>query len=102
MSNYKSNLQINNEALISNNLDLQSLINQANALPDASGGTAEACTVTFPNFSIGPRLCYTSPTVGFINKQFGYGDDLTISVIKDTIIYANMSVFNDDTYIYEG
>jgi hypothetical protein len=37
MSNYKTNLQLNNEALNSNNLDLQSLIDQANALPDAGG-----------------------------------------------------------------
>lgn len=35
MSNYKTTLQSNNTALISNNLDLQSLIDQANALPDA-------------------------------------------------------------------
>lgn len=35
MSNYKSTLQSNNEQLSSNNLDLQSLIDQANALPDA-------------------------------------------------------------------
>lgn len=34
MSNYKTNLQLNNEALSSNNLDLQSLIDQANILPD--------------------------------------------------------------------
>ena len=37
MSNYSSQLQANNEALTSNNLDLQSLIDQANALPDAGG-----------------------------------------------------------------
>lgn len=37
MSNYKSTLQSNNTALSSNNLDLQSLIDQANALPDAGG-----------------------------------------------------------------
>ena len=37
MSNYNSQLQSNNEALSSNNLDLQSLIDQANALPDAGG-----------------------------------------------------------------
>ncbi len=37
MSNYSSQLQSNNEVLTSNNLDLQSLIDQANALPDASG-----------------------------------------------------------------
>lgn len=36
MSN-KSILQSNNEALSANNLDLQSLIDQANALPDAGG-----------------------------------------------------------------
>lgn len=35
MLNYKSNLQSNNEALNVNNLNLQSLIDQANALPDA-------------------------------------------------------------------
>jgi hypothetical protein len=102
MSNYKSNLQINNESLASNNLDFQSLIDQANALPDAGGGAVETCTVTFPNFSLEPTLCYTSPTEGFIDKKFTYRDDLTISVIKDTIIYANLSVFNEDTYIYEG
>ena len=38
MSNYKFNLQTNNSALSSNNADLQSLIDQANALPDAGGG----------------------------------------------------------------
>lgn len=37
MSNHKSTLQSNNTALSSNNLDLQSLIDQANALPDAGG-----------------------------------------------------------------
>lgn len=37
MSNYKSTLQSNNTELSSNNLDLQSLIDQANALPDAGG-----------------------------------------------------------------
>ena len=37
MSNYKSNLQSNNNALSANNLDLQSLIEQANNLPDAGG-----------------------------------------------------------------
>lgn len=37
MSNYKSTLQSNNTALNSNNLDLQSLIDQANALPEAGG-----------------------------------------------------------------
>jgi hypothetical protein len=36
MSN-KSILQSNNDALSSNNLDLQTLIDQANALPDAGG-----------------------------------------------------------------
>lgn len=35
--NYRSTLQSNNEALNSNNLDLQSLIEQANSLPDAGG-----------------------------------------------------------------
>lgn len=37
MSNYKTSLQSNNEALSSNNIDLQGLIDQANALPDAGG-----------------------------------------------------------------
>ena len=37
MSNYNSILQTNNSELSSNNLDLQSLIDQANALPDAGG-----------------------------------------------------------------
>lgn len=37
MSNYKSTLQTNNKALSANNLDLQSLIDQANSLPDAGG-----------------------------------------------------------------
>lgn len=37
MSNYKTTLQSNNESLSSNNIDLQSLIDQANALPDAGG-----------------------------------------------------------------
>lgn len=48
MSNYKSNLQSNNETLSANNLDLQSLIEQANALPDAGGGESssiDTCTV---------------------------------------------------------
>ena len=36
-NNYKSTLQSNNTELSSNNLDLQSLIDQANALPDAGG-----------------------------------------------------------------
>ncbi len=35
MSNYKTTLQSNNESISSNNIDLQSLIDQANALPDA-------------------------------------------------------------------
>lgn len=35
MSNYKSTLQSNNESISSNNIDLQSLIDQANALPEA-------------------------------------------------------------------
>ena len=39
MSN-KSILQSNNEALSANNLDLQTLIDQANALPDAGGEQA--------------------------------------------------------------
>lgn len=34
-NNYKSTLQTNNEQLSSNNLDLQALIDRANALPDA-------------------------------------------------------------------
>lgn len=38
MSNYKFNLQSNNSALSANNIDLQSLIEQANNLPDASSG----------------------------------------------------------------
>ena len=37
MSNYNTILQSNNSALSSNNTDLQSLIDQANALPDAGG-----------------------------------------------------------------
>lgn len=36
-NNYKSTLQSNNTELSSNNLDLQVLIDQANALPDAGG-----------------------------------------------------------------
>jgi hypothetical protein len=36
-NNYKSTLQSNNTELSSNNLDLQALIDQANALPDAGG-----------------------------------------------------------------
>ena len=35
MSNYKTNLQNNNTAISENNTDLQSLIEQANNLPDA-------------------------------------------------------------------
>lgn len=38
MSNYKSNLQMNNSALSSNNADLQSLIEQVDNLPDAGSG----------------------------------------------------------------
>lgn len=38
MSNYKSTLQTNNSALSANNIDLQSLIEQANSLPDATNG----------------------------------------------------------------
>lgn len=38
MANYKSNLQTNNTSLSANNTDLQSLIEQANALPDATDG----------------------------------------------------------------
>lgn len=37
MSNYKITLQSNNNTLNANNLDLQSLIEQANSLPDAGG-----------------------------------------------------------------
>lgn len=37
MSNYKITLQSNNESISSNNIDLQGLIDQANALPDAGG-----------------------------------------------------------------
>lgn len=36
-NNYKSTLQSNNTELSSNNLDIQALIDQANALPDAGG-----------------------------------------------------------------
>lgn len=37
MSNYNSNLQTNNTELSSNNIDLQNLIDMANALPEATG-----------------------------------------------------------------
>lgn len=67
MSNYNSQLQLNNEALSSNNTDLQSIIDQAivfdaeintqanlieqiqtavDGLPNASGGGIETCTVS--------------------------------------------------------
>jgi hypothetical protein len=39
-NNYKSTLQSNNTGLSSNNLDLQNLIDQANALPEAGGEQA--------------------------------------------------------------
>jgi hypothetical protein len=47
-NNYKSTLQSNNTELSSNNLDLQSLIDQANALPDigSSGGGTDTNDAT--------------------------------------------------------
>lgn len=51
MSN-KTTLQNNNALISQNNTDLQTLINAANALPDAGGsggGSVETCTVTVDN-----------------------------------------------------
>ena len=82
--------------------DLQQIVDKINFLSATSGGAVETCTVTFPSFAVHPRLCYTSPTEGFVNKTFEYSDDLTITVVKDTIIYESHRYFGDSTYIYEG
>jgi hypothetical protein len=86
--------------ILTNTTKLQEVLEslQNKAIPNA----VETCTVTFPNFSVNPHLCYTSPTEGFVNKYFQVGNDLTITVIKDTIIYDNNRNFGDGTYIYEG
>lgn len=89
MSNYKSTLQSNNDALSANNLDLQSLINQANALPDAGGVDLPELTNegTAVDLAIGKQL---------IDSE---GNVVTGTILHQNRTFAVAPVQDDDTYI---
>ena len=59
MSNYQTILQNNNTAISENNTDLQSLIEQANNLPDAGDGyTTETWILTLEDGSTVTKEVY--------------------------------------------
>lgn len=87
-NNYKSTLQSNNTELSSNNLDLQNLINQANALPnagspgggtDTSDATATAADILLNKtaYAKGQKVTGTIPTKT--------GNDLTVNGSEITV-----------------
>ena len=90
MSNYKSTLQSNNTALNANNIDLQSLIDQANALPDA--GSAEP--------TLQDKIVTPTTSKQTITADSGYDglDTVTVNAMPTaTRAETTISVSADDT-----
>ena len=78
----------NKSRLQTNNTNLQALIDKANALPDAGGGSVESCTITIvPDVMMAPgspTYWYTDAetmTIKSLSTQ-----DATITVPKNSII----------------
>ena len=103
MSNYKSTLQSNNEALNSNNLDLQSLIDQANNLPDAGGGSSGEGYAEADSLIAMEMSTYTNNRVTTIGKgAFAYAPKLAsvsfpaCTTINDSAFYhcSNLTTAN--------
>lgn len=79
MSDYKTSLQSNNESLSSNNIDLQSLIDQANALPDANNSQGI--------FYIEGDSSSTTDTTNKVATWIGSHDKITEYFSGLTILY---------------
>jgi hypothetical protein len=103
-NNYKSTLQQNNAKLSSNNLYLQNLIDQANALPDGGEGSVETCTVTFTTTTNNKSVYYTEGSGNLQNVTMSINEVATFTVLKNTIMYVNnastASVSGDCTTLY--
>lgn len=107
---YKTELQ-------SNNVDLQTILNKVNALPEAGGGggggSVETCTVTFtkwgsfPEPGMGEGIVYYSDGNGAVkNTQYSILNDTVITVAKNSLIAikggwnGNMSTATNATMIF--
>lgn len=91
-------------------INLQSLIDKANQLPDAgggSGGSVETCTIQFDYFDFiynqPGTLYYTKPDLSFGEATYQASQEeivppTSVTVLKNSVVVLAGGVFQDDEF----